>query len=126
MIYRFELFFRTLRRWLSRSEWVVRFLRLPVSRETATAPCLVLIQIDGLSYRQLESALQDGRMGLESIPRQSRFRVDSADNSRPCGSASSPSRSGSSSAGMALHPRGAAGDMKTEVDPQALPIPPLS
>jgi hypothetical protein len=62
MIYRIELFFRTLRRWLSRSEWAVRLLRLPVSRGTATAPGLVLIQIDGLSYRQLENAFRGGRM----------------------------------------------------------------
>ena len=62
MIYRIELFFRTLRRWLSRSEWAVRLLGLPVSRGTATAPGLVLIQIDGLSYRQLEAAFRNGRM----------------------------------------------------------------
>jgi endonuclease/exonuclease/phosphatase family metal-dependent hydrolase len=62
MIYRIELFFRTLRRWLSRGEWAVRLLRLPVSKGTATAPGLVMIQIDGLSHRQLESAYLAGRM----------------------------------------------------------------
>ncbi len=62
MIYRFELVFRALRRWLSRSEWAVRLLGLSVSRQTATAPGLVLIQIDGLSYRQLEGAFRNGRM----------------------------------------------------------------
>ena len=76
MIYRLELFFRTLRRWLSRSEWAVRLLGLPVSRGTATAPGLVLIQIDGLSYRQLEAAFRNGRMPfLVNLRQKERYRL---------------------------------------------------
>ncbi len=62
MIYRTELVLRRLRRWLSRNEWAVRLLGLPVSRGTASAPGLVLIQIDGLSHEQLGRALANGRM----------------------------------------------------------------
>lgn len=76
MIYRIELFFRALRRWLSRSEWAVRLLGLPVSRGTATATGLVLIQIDGLSYRQLESAIRNGRMPfLARLHKKERHRL---------------------------------------------------
>jgi endonuclease/exonuclease/phosphatase family metal-dependent hydrolase len=62
MIYRLEFFLRKARRWLSRNEWAVRLLRLPVSRGTATAAGLVIIQIDGLSHTQFAQALQDGKM----------------------------------------------------------------
>ncbi len=53
---------RSLRRWFSRSEWVVRLLRLPRERGKATEPGLLMIQIDGLSRSELERAIQRGRM----------------------------------------------------------------
>jgi len=62
MIYRFEMLLRNVRRWLSRSEWLVAFLRLPKSKETETAPGLVLIQIDGLSHTQFNRALDRGKL----------------------------------------------------------------
>lgn len=46
----------------SRSEWMARLLGLTLSRETAAAPGLVLIKIDGLSQHEFEPALQRGEM----------------------------------------------------------------
>ena len=62
MIGRIETLLRGVRRSLSRSEWTARLLRLPLSRQTAASPGLVLIQIDGLSQREFERALQRGEM----------------------------------------------------------------
>ncbi len=53
---------RKLRRFLSRSEWAVRLLAMPRTPEAATAPGLILIQIDGFSRTELEKALAAGRM----------------------------------------------------------------
>ncbi len=50
------------RRRLSRSEWAIRHLRLPVSENTAEEPGLLLIQIDGLPRTELENAMKEGRM----------------------------------------------------------------
>ncbi len=62
MIGRIEAFLRRLRRWLSRSEWLATLLRLPRSGVPPTAPGLVMIQIDGLGYAQLQRALEQGKM----------------------------------------------------------------
>lgn len=62
MIGRIETFLRRLRRAFSRSEWLARLLWLPLSRGTETAPGLVMIQIDGLSQRELERAMERGEM----------------------------------------------------------------
>lgn len=62
MIYRFEVLLRRSRRWFSRSEWMTRILRLPVSQETTASPGLIMIQIDGLSHTQLNRALGTGKM----------------------------------------------------------------
>ncbi len=54
-----------LRRWrrrLSRAEWAVGHLRLARTTAPSHAPGLLMIQIDGLGRRQLETALQRGRM----------------------------------------------------------------
>src|SRR5512139_2388894 len=59
---RIEAAFRRLRRNLSRSVWLARLLRLPVSEGPPTRPGLILIQIDGLSQPQLERALARGEM----------------------------------------------------------------
>ena len=53
---------RKLRHWFSRSEWLIRFLRLTKARGSADEPGLVLIQIDGLSRHQLEHALARGHL----------------------------------------------------------------
>jgi endonuclease/exonuclease/phosphatase family metal-dependent hydrolase len=64
VIGRIETFLRRLRRAFSRSEWLARLLRLPLSRGTETAPGLVLIQIDGLSQRELDRAMARGEMAF--------------------------------------------------------------
>ncbi|MBW1793627.1 MAG: endonuclease/exonuclease/phosphatase family protein [Deltaproteobacteria bacterium] len=62
MICRLEVLLRKVRRRVSRSEWLIRLFRLPKSKETATTPGLVMIQIDGLSHTQLNRALENDRM----------------------------------------------------------------
>lgn len=62
MIYRLEIFARRLRKRLSRSEWLVRMLKLPRSEGSPTRPGLVLIQIDGLSRHEMLRAMNKGRM----------------------------------------------------------------
>lgn len=61
MIHILENKWRGLRRWVSRSEWSLRLLGLPKG-PVGTERGLVLLQIDGLSYTQLEKALRQGRM----------------------------------------------------------------
>ena len=62
MVYRLEVFMRRLRKWFSRSEWMIRLLGMSRSMGTATQAGLVMVQIDGLSLTQLQSALNSGRM----------------------------------------------------------------
>ena len=62
MIYRIEKALRGVRRLMSRSEWAIRLLGLSRSDDTATQPGLVLIQIDGLSHRQFQAALDGGKL----------------------------------------------------------------
>lgn len=62
MIGRVEVFLRRLRRSLSRSVWLARLLRLPVSEGAPTRPGLVMIQIDGLSQPEFERALARGEL----------------------------------------------------------------
>jgi endonuclease/exonuclease/phosphatase family metal-dependent hydrolase len=57
-----ETFWRRLRRGLSRSMWLSRLLRLPLSEGSPTRPGLVLVQVDGLAQPQLERALRRGEM----------------------------------------------------------------
>ncbi|BCX88716.1 hypothetical protein MIN45_P1085 [Methylomarinovum tepidoasis] len=54
--------FGWLRHYLDRSEWFIRLLKLPCFEGPADAPGLILIQIDGLAHRQLQRALEQGRM----------------------------------------------------------------
>ena len=53
---------RGLRRWWSSVEWAVTWLGLPRQKQTATQPGLILIQIDGLSLRILNEALEQNEM----------------------------------------------------------------
>ena len=62
MIIKLELFLRRIRRYLSRSRWVVSLLKLPRRKTQPHEPGLVILQIDGLSRTQLERALRHGRM----------------------------------------------------------------
>ena len=71
-----ETFWRRLRRGLSRSVWLSRLLRLPVSEGSRTRPGLVLIQVDGLSQPQLEQALERGEMPfLQRLLRREHYAV---------------------------------------------------
>ncbi|HEY5792449.1 MAG TPA: hypothetical protein VIS74_04070, partial [Chthoniobacterales bacterium] len=59
------------RQLFNRSEWIIRQLRLPVSKGTEEEPGLLLIQVDGLSRRQLEKAIHEGRLPfLKSLCRR--------------------------------------------------------
>src|SRR5690606_37889833 len=49
-------------RQLSRSQWMTRLLRLPVSKGPPTRPGLLMIQIDGLSRREFDAALRMGEL----------------------------------------------------------------
>ena len=62
MVGYFENFLRTIRRRLSRNELVISLLGLPASKGTNAAPGLILIQIDGLSRKQMEQARANGRL----------------------------------------------------------------
>jgi len=62
MLGRIETMLRRLRRNLSRSVWLARLLRLPLSEGAPTRPGLIMIQIDGLSQPQFERALKHGEL----------------------------------------------------------------
>ncbi|HEY3762262.1 MAG TPA: endonuclease/exonuclease/phosphatase family protein [Verrucomicrobiae bacterium] len=62
MIGYFENLFRAFRRRVSRSELIIALLGLPVSKDSSAAPGLILIQIDGLSRHQMETAMENGRL----------------------------------------------------------------
>jgi endonuclease/exonuclease/phosphatase family metal-dependent hydrolase len=62
VIYPLERFFRELRRHFSRNEWALRRLHLAASEDTGSEPGVLLIQIDGLSRKQMERALARGRL----------------------------------------------------------------
>ncbi|HEY9134482.1 MAG TPA: endonuclease/exonuclease/phosphatase family protein [Pseudomonadales bacterium] len=76
MIVQFETVLRQLRRWFSRSEWVLRFLGLKKTRQTASVRGLLFIQIDGLSHNQFQQALANGNLPfLSSLLKAQRFKV---------------------------------------------------
>ena len=76
MIDRLELLFRGLRRRFSRSEWAIHLLGLPVSEGTKSEPGLILIQIDGLSRRQMEHAMEQGRLPfLKRLVQREHYQV---------------------------------------------------
>lgn len=62
MIGRIDAFLLRVRRFLSRSEWLARLLRLPASEGSPTRPGLIIVQIDGLSRTQLEKALANNEL----------------------------------------------------------------
>jgi endonuclease/exonuclease/phosphatase family metal-dependent hydrolase len=47
---------------LSRSQWAIRLLNLPMCKPGKMRQGLILIQIDGLSFCQLEQAIEKGKM----------------------------------------------------------------
>jgi endonuclease/exonuclease/phosphatase family metal-dependent hydrolase len=69
-------FARGVRRWWSSVEWAVTWLGLPRQKETATQPGLILVQIDGLSLVELESAIARQEMPfLASLAEGSEYRL---------------------------------------------------
>ncbi|UZJ45001.1 endonuclease/exonuclease/phosphatase family protein [Marinimicrobium sp. C6131] len=76
MIGRVEVFFRRLRRNLSRSLWLSRLLKLPVSEGSPNRPGLIMVQVDGLSQRQFERALAKGELPfLRRLLQREHYRV---------------------------------------------------
>lgn len=76
MIHVLEARLRAARRWLSRSEWSLRFLSLEKLPEAASERGLVIIQVDGLSRGQLEKAIRRGRMPfLRKLLRREGYRL---------------------------------------------------
>jgi endonuclease/exonuclease/phosphatase family metal-dependent hydrolase len=76
MIDRLEIFFRRLRRRISRSEWLIHLLGLSRSEGTADEPGLLMIQIDGLSRVQFERALAGGRLPfLRKLLKRQHYRL---------------------------------------------------
>ena len=73
-----ETFVRRSRHRLSRSELLVRLLGLPKSKDVPSSRGLVLIQIDGLSRRQLERAIAQGNLPfLRQLTQKHKYRLDS-------------------------------------------------
>lgn len=76
MILRAELFLRRIRRLLSRSERAIRLLYLSKSEEESQSPGIVMIQVDGLSYSQLQQALKKKKMPFISrLLKKERYRL---------------------------------------------------
>ncbi len=71
-------------RWFSRSEWLIRLLRLTKTQGSAGEPGLVLIQIDGLSRHQLQRALAKGHLPfLARLLRERGYRLHSLYSGMP-------------------------------------------
>jgi endonuclease/exonuclease/phosphatase family metal-dependent hydrolase len=62
MIYRLEVYYRRLRRLFNRSEWMLSLLGLNKHTPTDSKTGLLIIQIDGLSHAQLNTALGNKRL----------------------------------------------------------------
>ncbi len=76
MIARVERLFHGGRRRLSRSEALIRLLRLPTSADAPTARGLIMVQIDGLGERELRRALDAGRLPfLSRLLKQERYQI---------------------------------------------------
>ena len=91
MIHVLEARLRGLRRWLSRSEWSLRFLSLKKQPEAGDGRGLVIIQIDGLSRSQLEKALKRGRMPfLRKLIRREGYHLHDVYSGMPSTTVNSP------------------------------------
>lgn len=76
MVGYFENLVRALRRRVSRNEWLIALLGLSVSKGTRNEPGLVLIQIDGLSRKQMERAMAENRLPfLRRLMRRENFEM---------------------------------------------------
>ncbi|MDY0281520.1 MAG: endonuclease/exonuclease/phosphatase family protein [Salinivirgaceae bacterium] len=76
MIGRIEARLRLLRRKLSRTHWLLRFLHLSTSEGPANRPGLVMVQIDGLSLEQFNHALDKGKLPfLKRLIKREHYQV---------------------------------------------------
>lgn len=76
MIAHISVGIRKLKRWLNRSYWSIRLLKLSKSEGTSTSPGLILIQIDGLAHHQFERALKEGNLPfLLSLIEKQKYRT---------------------------------------------------
>jgi endonuclease/exonuclease/phosphatase family metal-dependent hydrolase len=62
MIYQLEVGYRRLRRWVNRSEWILSLLGFNKQATTDHKTGLLIIQIDGLSHHQFQTALGNNRL----------------------------------------------------------------
>ena len=77
MVYWYQRFRRRARRAFSRSEWLRRILGERVSRESAHQPGILLIQIDGLSFRQFERAISEGHLPfVSSLIQREKYKLN--------------------------------------------------
>lgn len=76
MFHRIEVFFRRLRRSISRSEWAIRRLKLSTSEQTSNQPGVLLVQIDGLSRAQFERAIASKKMPfVRSLMKRQNYEI---------------------------------------------------
>ncbi|UHQ55596.1 MULTISPECIES: endonuclease/exonuclease/phosphatase family protein [Microbulbifer] len=77
MMSRIETALRRLRRRFSRSAWMARLLKLPTSDSHPSDHGLILIQVDGLAYPQLQKALARKRMPfVQKLIRKEHYQLD--------------------------------------------------
>lgn len=75
MIAKIKLKIRKLRNWFSRSYWAIRLFRLSKSENAATTPGLVLIQIDGLSFKQYQRGLREKNLPfIRSLAKKQKYK----------------------------------------------------
>lgn len=75
MIAKIGVEIRKIKNWFNRSYWAIRLLRLSKSEKTSTAPGLVLIQIDGLSFNQYQRALKEKNLPfIRSLIRKQNYK----------------------------------------------------
>ncbi len=78
MISSMLVMFKRMRRWVSRSDWAIRLLRLSRLKGMADRPGLIMVQIDGLSLTQMQRALTKGQMPfLNSLMQKDRYVLHS-------------------------------------------------
>jgi len=89
MLERTEIFIRRLRRYLSRSNLLIRLFGLSKTDPSSDGKGLVLIQIDALSRKELERALSAGRMPfLKNLLDAQGYELHSHYSGMPCSTAS--------------------------------------
>lgn len=75
---------RKWRRWISRSEWLIRLLHLTKTPGAGCESGLILIQIDGLSRRQMERAMARGKLPfLSQLVGKHKYRLHSLYSGMP-------------------------------------------